>query len=86
VKSGTKTDTVEWNIPKDVQLVDKTFNHGSTDLLIDVNLLYEIQCSGKKISPGNYSILQETTNSSMLLSVFINSKKYQNININQYAL
>lgn len=46
MKSGTKTDTVEWNIPKNVQLVDETFNHGSIDLLIDADLLYEIQCSG----------------------------------------
>jgi len=46
MKSGTKTDTAEWNIPKDVQLMDETFNHGSIDLLIDANLLRETQCSG----------------------------------------
>jgi len=67
MKSGTITDTVEWNIPKDVQLVDEIFNHGSIDLLIAANLLYEIQCSGRKTRPGNYPILQETTNSSMLM-------------------
>jgi hypothetical protein len=66
MKSGTITDTVEWNIPKDVQLVDENFNHSSIDL-IDANLLYEIQCSGRKTRPGNYPILQETTNSSMLM-------------------
>jgi hypothetical protein len=67
MKSGTITDTVEWNIPKDVQLVDETFNHGSIDLLMDAHLLYEIQCSGRKTRPGNYPILQETTNSSILM-------------------
>jgi hypothetical protein len=66
MKSGTKTDTVEWNIPKNVQIVDETFIHGSTDLLVDADLLYESQCCGRKTRLGDYPVLQETTNSNML--------------------
>lgn len=58
---------MEWNIPKDVQLVDETLNHGNLDLLIDADLLYEIPHTGRKTRQGNYPILQETTNSSMLM-------------------
>jgi hypothetical protein len=58
---------MEWNIPKDVQLVDETFNHGNIDFLINANILYVIPHSGRKTRQGNYPILQETTNSSMLM-------------------
>jgi hypothetical protein len=39
MKSSTKTNTEDWNIPKDEQPVDETFSYYSIDLLIDADLV-----------------------------------------------
>jgi hypothetical protein len=57
----SKLDTSNWKIPKDIKLADEQFNQpGDIDLLIGVDLFYEILQSGKRICPGNFLVLQET--------------------------
>jgi hypothetical protein len=53
-------DISSWKIPKDLKLADEQFNQpGDIDLLIGVDLFYEILLPGRRARPGNYPVLQE---------------------------
>jgi len=57
----TRLDTSSWKIPTDIILVDEQFNQpGDIDLLIGVDLFYEISRPGRRTRPGNFPVLQET--------------------------
>ena len=56
-----KVDTSSWKIPKDIKLADEMFDQpGNIDLLIGVDLFYEMLLKGRRTRPGNYPVLQET--------------------------
>jgi len=58
---ATKLNTTDWKIPTDIKLADEHFYQpGNIDLLIGADLFYEISRSGRRTSPGNYPVLQET--------------------------
>jgi len=48
-------------IPHDIKLADELFDQtGSIDLLIGVDLIYDMLRSGRRTRPSNYPVLQET--------------------------
>jgi hypothetical protein len=56
-----KFDISSWKIPKDIKLADEQFNEpGSTDLLLGVDLFYEMSRPGTYTHPVNYQVIQET--------------------------
>jgi hypothetical protein len=58
---ATKLDISQWNLPKNLQLADETFNQpDSIDILIGADLFYEILLPGRSTRPGKYPVLQET--------------------------
>jgi hypothetical protein len=58
---ATKLNTTDWKIPTDIKLADEHFHQpGNIDLLIGVDLFYEMSCPGRRTRPGNYPVLQET--------------------------
>jgi hypothetical protein len=57
----TKLDISNWKIPKDIKLANEQFNEpGSIDLLLEVDLFYEMSRPGRYTHPGNFPVLQET--------------------------
>jgi hypothetical protein len=58
----SKLGIFNWKIPKDIKLPDEQFDQsGNIDLLIGADLFYEIFQSGRRISPGNFPVLQESS-------------------------
>jgi hypothetical protein len=58
---SSKLDIRGWKIPRDIRLADEHFDQpGPIDLLIGADLFYEILRSGRRTSPGNHPVLQET--------------------------
>ena len=57
---ATKLNITNWKIPTDIKLADETFNiPGNIDLLLGVDLFYEILQSGRRTRPG-HPVLQQT--------------------------
>jgi len=58
---ATKLHTTDWKIPTDIKLADEHFYQpGNIDLLLGVDLFYEMIRPGRRTRPGNYPVLQET--------------------------
>jgi hypothetical protein len=56
---ATYIDCNDWGIPECLMLADENFNN-STDILLGVDVFFEVLRHVQKTQPRNYPVLQDT--------------------------